>query len=162
MSNVDSARIWCETHLSRNGSLQRDGVTWLCSNPTREDHEPSLSVDIQKRCFKDHGTNEKGTLTELASLLGCEAPTWEPEESREGKASSSRDKPDEVMRLWRSAKPAQPDNEYLVRKHVAPHGCREVLIAGERVLLVPAFDEGGHVAGLERIWSGGRKLVLVL
>ena len=157
MSNVDSARIWCETHVSRNGSLQRDGVTWLCSNPTREDHEPSLSVDIQKRCFKDHGTNEKGTLTELASLLGCEAPTWEPEESREGKASSSRDKPDEAMRLWRPARPAQADHAYLVKKHVAPHGCREATINGECVLLVPAYSEDGHVVGVERIKPDGSK-----
>ncbi len=161
MSNIDSARLWCERELSRNGSLQRDGVTWLCSNPTREDKHPSLSVDIERRVFKDHGTGESGTLTELAALLNVEPPQWDGTE-REVKDSPSRakakkDVSSDAVKLWRSAKPAQPDNEYLVRKKINPHSCREATINGERVLLVPAYSEDGRVVGCERIKPDGKK-----
>jgi hypothetical protein len=163
MNNTDAALSWCEEHLARNGSLQRDGRTWLCSSPTREDRNPSLSVDLEKRCYFDHGTSESGTLSELSSILGCESPKWEPESEREERKSAparAEAKPDtssEAVRLWKSGKPAQPDHEYLQRKHIGAHGCREVLIAGERMLLIPAFDGTGRVVGVERIRQDGTK-----
>ena len=139
MSNTDVALSWCERNLSRNGSLQRDGVTWLCSNPTREDKHPSLSVDIEKRVFKDHATSEAGTITQLAGMLGCEAPAWEAEESREGKIPSARarDASDDAVRLWKSGRPATPDHPYLVAKKVDPFDLR---IALDGRLMVPGYD----------------------
>ena len=126
MSNADTARLWCEEHLSRNGSLQRDGVTWLCSNPTREDKHPSLSVDIERRVFNDFATSESGTLSGLAALLNVEAPAWEPEAGREEGTSTARaevkkNASSDAVKLWKSGKPAQPDHPYLSRKKIAPH-----------------------------------------
>ena len=162
MNNVDTARLWCEEHLARNGSLQRDGRTWLCSNPTREDKHPSLSVDIERRVFNDFATSEAGTISQLAALLNVEAPAWEPEAGREEGTSTARaevkkNASSDAVKLWKSGKPAQPDHPYLSRKKIAPHSCREVQIGGERTLLVPAFDEQGCVVGAERIRPDGSK-----
>jgi putative DNA primase/helicase len=110
----------------------------------------------------DHATGESGTLSGLASLLGCEPPAWESKTGREEKNSPARaeaksDKSGDAVKLWQSGRPAQVDTEYLRRKHIGAHGCREALIAGEKTLLIPAFNEQGILVGCERIRGNGAK-----
>jgi KaiC/GvpD/RAD55 family RecA-like ATPase len=159
MSNVDTARLWCERNLPCGGSLLRDGDTWLCRSPLREDTSPSFSVSIGKRTYHDFGDGASGTLTELAELMGVDAPEWEGDfrERKEPSSARAGDSSSDAVKLWGSGKTAGDDHPYLVRKGVKPNGCREATVNGERTLLVPAFDDSRRVVGCERIKPDGSK-----
>ena len=60
----------------------------------------------------------------------------------------------QARQRWEAARPANPGNPYLVKKHIKPHGTRQ---EGDK-LLIPLRDESGHVWALQTIGPDGGKL----
>lgn len=82
----DMNESWFEKHVGpRVGKLRRSDDELLMCSPLRKEHNPSFTVSLEKGCWHDLGTNEGGTLTELAGRLGVPAPEYAG-----GGASSSR------------------------------------------------------------------------
>ena len=86
----DVNESWFEKHVEpRVGKLRRSDDELLMCSPLRKEHNPSFTVSLEKGCWHDLGTNEGGTLTELAGRLGVPAPEYAG-----GGASSSRKEQD--------------------------------------------------------------------
>ncbi|BDF78514.1 AAA family ATPase [Pyramidobacter piscolens] len=86
----DMNESWFEKHVGpRVGKLRRSDDELLMCSPLRKEHNPSFTVSLEKGCWHDLGTNEGGTLTELAGRLGVPAPEYAG-----GGASSSRKEQD--------------------------------------------------------------------
>lgn len=88
--------------LTRSGSDE----LLMCS-PLREDRSPSFTVNLEKGCWHDLGTDESGTLTELAARLGVPAPeyagggTSSPRKEQDAKAEAENTARAEAARaVW--------------------------------------------------------------
>ena len=134
-------------------------TNWLVNSPFREDKHPSLSIDIEKRCTLDRGTGEAMKLSEFCQKLGL------PEPDHEGGDLPSR-KPEPMINRnaliasdrWKKAQQADDSFPYLKRKGVPSLGLRTDLDKQMgQVLLIPAYDAGGRIVGLERINAEGQK-----
>lgn len=132
---------------------------WLISSPLREDKHPSFSISLEKRCAYDRATGETYLISELCQKLGLPEPdrkggslpprTQEPTINKNALIAGSR---------WNKAQQADDSFPYLKRKGVPSLGLRTDTDGsmGE-VLLIPAYDAGGQVVGLERINGEGQK-----
>ncbi len=132
---------------------------WLISSPLREDKHPSFSISLEKRCAYDRATNETYLISELCQKLGL------PEPDRKGESLPPRTQEPTINKnaliagsRWDKAQQANDSFPYLKRKGVPSLGLRTDTDGsmGE-VLLIPAYDAGGQVVGLERINGEGQK-----
>ena len=88
LSQRDMNESWFEKHVEpRVGKLRRSDDELLMCSPLRKEHNPSFTVSLEKGCWHDLGTNEGGTLTELAGRLGVPAPEY----AGGGASSSGKD-----------------------------------------------------------------------
>lgn len=74
-------------------------------------------------------------------------------ERAEGYAKAAK----KAENIWNSAKPAEPDYPYLLKKGVAPNGIR---LASDGRLIVPVFGADGKIQSLQFIDAAGEKRFL--
>ena len=132
---------------------------WLISSPLREDKHPSFSISLEKRVCYDRATGETYLISELCQKLGL------PEPDRKGEDLPSRTQEPTINKnaliasdRWKKAQPATDDFPYLLRKGIPCMGLRtDSDTKMGQVILIPAYDAGGQVVGVERISGEGEK-----
>lgn len=90
---------------------------------------------------------DKRSAEDIARWRAQERAEQERAAAKRGRAA------DRALARWRQAKPADPEHAYLQRKRVGAHGIRQ---RGD-VLLVPLWDVGGVLHGVQEIRPDGRK-----
>ena len=168
-----------ETVVAKVVQLRRSGANKVACCPFHADKTPSLVL------YKDHtyhcfgcgahgdvldfvaGTQRTSISGAIRYLTGGNAPVLDEidqqrraQEMRQREAAQAKHAQDAVQGArsrWQRALPVDgTENGYLMRKNVAPYGCRR---EGEN-LLVPIFDEQGLIASVQSIppEAGGKKL----
>lgn len=168
-----------ETVVAKVVQLRRSGANKVACCPFHTDKTPSLVL------YKDHtyhcfgcgahgdvldfvaGTQRTSISGAIRYLTGGNAPVLDEvdqqrraQEMRQREAAQAKHAADAVQGArsrWQRALPVDgTDNAYLVRKNVAPYGCRR---EGDN-LLVPIFDEQGLIASVQSIppEAGAKKL----
>lgn len=159
--------------------LRRSGANKVACCPFHADKTPSLVLykDQTYHCFGcgAHGdvldfvagTQKISISGAIRYLTGGNAPVLDDadqqrraQDMRRREAAQAKHSADAVQGArsrWARAVPVDgTENGYLVRKNVAPYGCRR---EGDN-LLVPIFDEQGLIASVQSIppEAGGKKL----
>lgn len=145
-------RTWCR-HFFPGGSFSDGGDQYSCKNHLRGEKHASLSFCRGKRAWNDFGTGEGGRISDFCREH--DIPEWDgapPKRETFAPSAPSSGGRGSVMKTWDRARPAS-EHPYLSAKGVDGSGCR---VDGD-VLLVPAFDTAGVLAGIERIGKDGAK-----
>lgn len=132
---------WIEKYLSECPKFRRKANSeYMMCSPLRKDTNPSFSVSANKGCFHDYGSDERGTLTDLAKKLDVPPPeyagrtsstfTFVPKETpkdrdaKSAKTKTAKIKDAEI--IWSSACEPYSDSSYMKRKGLA--ACKDLNI----------------------------------
>ena len=142
------------------GRWQPDGE-YLVRSPLREERTASFRINIEKRNWKDFGSDEGGKLSDLFKMLGVadpwqgNQPSWQEPVIHYEKILSSADqeRSKKAKALWEESKPTDGHN-YLKRKKISIEGLR---VDTEGNLLIPGYGIDGRIISVERISAKGEK-----
>ncbi len=153
-------QTWVQSNFPHGKWENAQKTNWLISSPLREDEHPSLSIDIVKRCTLDRGTGEAMKLSEFCQKLGIDEPYHEKGSSYQQTPTPPTINKNALIAgsRWKKAQQADDNFPYLLRKGVPSYGLRtDTDNTMGQVILIPAYDAGGRIVGLERISQGGEK-----
>ncbi len=137
---------------------RRSGQGWVLRCPAHEDRNASLSVSITDsgrllaHCFAGC------SFDEIRQALGLSGERFEasPRKIETGPTPEQIGAQVKALRLWASAKPAQSDHSYLLRKQIQPHHAQQI---GDS-LMIPLQDARGDLWNLQFIHPDGTKRFL--
>ena len=102
-------------------------------------------------CARDRSELTISERAELARRIEQARADRDAEQRQRHAAAAAR-----AADLWAKSRPADPGHPYLVKKHVKPHGARQL---GARLVL-PVAAVGGGLASLQFIGHDGTKTLL--
>lgn len=108
----------------------------------REGIEQSWRADVGRNLTAAEEMAQTARMSEARRIRDAER------QKRQENAS------DTVAEIWSGAGAASADHPYLARKGIEPHGAR---ITGDGRLIVPLYDDHGHLSSLQYIDSDGDK-----
>jgi len=144
--------------LAQLQKVRKSGQGWIARCPVHDDRNQSLSLKITEEgrllvhCFAGCSFNE---IRETLGLAG-QRFTPSPRTIETGPTPEQREAQKKAVRLWKGAKPANPNHPYLLRKKILPHHARQIGTS----LVIPLQDSSGTLWNLQFIHPDGDKLYL--
>lgn len=137
---------------------RRSGQGWVLRCPAHEDRNASLSITITPEgrllahCFSGC------TFNEIRRGLGLTGERFEasPRKIETGPTPEQLEAQIKALRLWTSAKPANPLHPYLLRKQIQPHHARQI---GDS-LMIPMQNARGDLWNVQFVHPDGTKRYL--
>ena len=129
---------WCILHINSDGSAGAAFGNWK---------------DVNQKWF--HIPNGKSLSTEQRNEFDnlIKQTRQQSDEELKKKQAKAAKKANEI---WDNAQPANPSHEYLIKKQITPHGLKQ----SGQTLLVPIFNNEGHLISLQMILPDGEKKFL--
>lgn len=147
--------------FSRNGNRDKDCwfIGWV--NYTKNNKQYIIAEYGDHSTGEEHKFNSFETdLTSTEERNEALARQRELSEQRRKERYESQERASQrAKEVWEKAGPAKADNPYLQKKKIEPIGIKEINDAG-RALLIPMFDVGGKIWGIQYIFEDGKKRFL--
>ena len=138
--------------------FKRSGQGWTGPCQSHGDRNPSLSVKITPEGKLLVYCHAGCTFNEIRRGLGLTGERFEasPRKIETGPTPEQLEAQIKALRLWTSAKPANPLHPYLLRKQIQPHHARQI---GDS-LMIPMQNARGDLWNVQFVHPDGTKRYL--
>jgi putative DNA primase/helicase len=150
------------TEILESLHARRSGTGWIARCPAHEDKAPSLSLRVTETGRLLAYCHAGCTFDEIRQALGLGGERFISSKIRNNR-SSNEPTPEQIeaqkkaFRIWTSARPANPNHPYLVKKSIKPYHLKQF----SEILVVPMQAADGTLWNLQLIDGEGQKKFLL-